>query len=147
MVIPATIFAALAGTWLYHLMKEYCGRRLTQVIAIIFMIIVAGGGYREYFIIWARNPNVPRVFAANYVDIGNQINALAPEVQKYVIVEATGMRTYGIPWQAQTVMFVTNSFVANTEAQKDVKNIHYLLPSETGQIPPGTPTNTIFYIK
>ena len=120
--------------------------RLAQIMALIFISVVTVTGYRQYFVTWARNPNVPLVFSQNYVDIGNQINALSPEVQKYVVVEAIGFDTYGIPLQAQTVMFVTNSFVPNTAAQKNVKNIHYLLPTEVGQIPPGTPTNTIFYI-
>lgn len=150
-IVPTMVFAAIAGVWLYHFLHNYFARRnwrtaFVDAVAIIFLVAVAAYGYYDYFVTWAQNPNVPGAFTANYVTIGNEINALPPDVQKYVVVNAGGVVDYGIPVPATTVMYVTDSFVPNALAQKEVNNIHYLLPNEIGQIPPGTPSSTIFDI-
>jgi 4-amino-4-deoxy-L-arabinose transferase-like glycosyltransferase len=146
-VIPAMLFAAFAGISLYRLFGRYGNKTAARVIGIIFLATVASYGYYDYFIVWAQNPNVPGAFSANYVDIGNAINALPVSTQKYVVVRAGGVTDYGIPVPAMTVMYITNSFVPDTAGQKLVKNIHYLLPDEINQIPLDTPSSTIFYIQ
>jgi 4-amino-4-deoxy-L-arabinose transferase-like glycosyltransferase len=150
-VVPTMILAAIAGVWLYKYLIHYFvwknwGKAITDTIAVIFLIAVAIYGYYDYFVTWAQNPNVPGAFNADYVAIGEQINALPPSMQKYVVVVASGVVDYGIPVPATTVMYITNSFVPNAEAQKDVNNIHYLLPNETSAIPAGTASDTIFYM-
>jgi len=154
-VVPTMAFAAIAGVWLYHLLRyrflpKFTSARTSKLImnilAAIFLTTVATYGYYDYFITWAQNPNVPGAFSTNYVAIGNAINALPPATQKYVVVNAGGVVDYGIPVPATTVMYITNSFVPDAVTQKDVNNIHYLLPNEAGQIPAGTPSDTIFYV-
>ena len=44
-------------------------------------------GYVDYFIVWAQNPNVPGAFNADYVTIGQEINALPTSTPKYVVVK------------------------------------------------------------
>ena len=151
-VVPCMIFAAIAAVWLYNLVEKYFQkmrwrRMLLILIAACFLAEIGIYGYYDYFVTWAQNPNVPGAFSANYVAIGDAINALPPTLQKYVVVQAGGVIDYGIPVPAMTVMYVTDSFVPDAVAQKDVNNIHYLLPNEIDQIPPGTPADTIFYIK
>lgn len=150
-VVPTMVFAAIAGVWLYKFLHKYFVRKnwpvaIVNALAVIFLVAVATYGYYDYFITWARNPNVPGAFSANYVAIGNEINALPATTQKYVIVNAGGVVDYGIPVPAVTVMYVTDSFVPNAAAQKDYNNIHYLLPNETSSIPTGTPSDTVFEI-
>ena len=150
-VIPAMIFAAIAGIWLYDFLCRYFARKnwkkvIINIFAIIFLVAVATYGYYDYFVAWAQNPNVPGAFNADYAAIGDAINALPPATQKYLIVNAGGVTDYGIPVPAATVMYITDSFVPDAAAQKDIKNIHYLLPDETSTIPAQTPSDTIFYL-
>ncbi len=150
-IVPTMVFSAIAGVWLYDFLQKYFTRRhwnnlFINMLAVIFLAATAVYGYYDYFVVWAKNPNVPGAFSANYVAIGDAINALPSPVQKYVVVNAGGVVDYGIPVPAVTVMYVTNSFDPNAIAQKDIGNIHYLLPDEIGTIPGGTPSDTIFYV-
>jgi 4-amino-4-deoxy-L-arabinose transferase-like glycosyltransferase len=150
-IVPTMVLAAIGGVWLYKYLIHYFvwknwGKAIANTIAVIFFVAVAVYGYYDYFVVWAQNPNVPGSFNADYVAIGDAINALPPSTQKYVVVVAGGVVDYGIPVPATTVMYITNSFVPNAAAQKDVNNIHYLLPDETSTIPAGAASGTIFYL-
>lgn len=151
-IVPTMAFAAIGGVWLYHvvgrwLIDKKVGTAPIKVTSAIILFAIALAGFVDYFIIWASNHNVPGAFSTNYVAIGDAINALPSSTQKYVVVNAGGVVDYGIPVPAVTVMYVTDSFVPNVVAQKDVRNIHYLLPNETSTIPVGTPSDTIFYVE
>jgi 4-amino-4-deoxy-L-arabinose transferase-like glycosyltransferase len=143
MLPPAMIFAAIGGMWVYGLIKKHAGKLIAMSIAIVFIAGVAVYGYVDYFIIWAQNPNVPGAFNADYVAIGQEMNALPATTPKYVVVNAGGVLARGIPVPAETTMFITNSFTTSTQ---EAQNIHYLLPDETSSIPEGTPASEIFYI-
>ncbi len=140
---PAMILATLGGVWLYRIIKKHWNTRGAQAVAIIFLVAVGVFGYYDYFIVWAQNPNVPGAFSANYVTIGDQINALPTSTPKYVVVNAGGVLARGIPVPAETTMFITHSF---TTADAAAANIHYLLPNQTSTIPAGTPSADVFYI-
>jgi hypothetical protein len=147
MVIPVTVFAAIGGVWTYDLVtKKWSGRWRNALLALLIAASVSAA-YVMYFKVWAENSNVPGAFNADYVAIGNAVNALPTGVQKYVVVYAGGVTDYGIPTPAMPVMFVTHSFVPDAVAQKFVHNIHYLLPGEIGQIPFGTPRDAVFEIR
>jgi 4-amino-4-deoxy-L-arabinose transferase-like glycosyltransferase len=140
---PALIFATLGGVWLYRIIKKHWNPAWAKTLAVIFIVIVAGWDYYDYFIVWAQNPNVPGAFSANYVTIGEQINALPTSTPKYVVVNAGGVPVRGIPTPAETTMFITHSFTTSDAA---AANIHYLLPNETSSIPVGTPSADVFEI-
>ena len=140
---PALIFATLGGIWLYRIIKKHWNGAAAKTLMAIFLIVVAGWGYYDYFIVWAQNPNVPGAFSANYVDIGHQINALPTSTPKYVIVNAGGVPVRGIPTPAETTMFITHSF---TKTDAAATNIHWLLPNEASSIPAGTPSTDVFSI-
>jgi 4-amino-4-deoxy-L-arabinose transferase-like glycosyltransferase len=144
---PALIFATLGGVWLYRIIKKHWSAPLAKSLMVVFVIVVAGWGYYDYFVVWAQNPNVPGAFSANYVTIGQQINALPASTPKYVIVNAGGVLARGIPVPAETTMFITHSF---TTADAAAANIHYVVPGSatdgTSTIPAGTPGADIFYI-
>ena len=141
MLPPAIVFAALGGTWLYNLIRNHWGRNVARTIAAVLLAAVAVFAYIDYFIIWAENPNVPGAFSADYVTIGREINALPMSTPKYVVVEASGVITCGIPMPAETTIFITDTFLSE---QQQSKNIHYLLPDQINQIPPGA---TVFHIQ
>jgi len=140
---PALILATIGGVWLYRLIKKYWGVTAAKTLAAIFLVVVAGWGYYDYFVVWAQNPNVAGAFSATYVTIGQQINALPASTPKYVVVNAGGVLERGIPTPAETTMFVTHSFTTSDSA---AANIHYLLPNQTSSIPAGTPSADVFYI-
>lgn len=132
MLPPAIILAAFGGIWAYKTMKKYWNAAAVKTIAIIFVATVAVFAYVDYFVVWAQNPNVAGAFNANYVDIGKQINALPDNIPKYVVVEAGGVLVNGIPMPAQTVMFITDTFLAEDQ---QIKNVHYILPDQENTIP------------
>ena len=140
---PALIFATLGGIWLYRIIEKHWSAALAKSLIAVFIIILAGWGYYDYFVVWAQNPNVQGAFSTNYVDIGRQINALPTSTPKYVVVNAGGVPVRGIPTPAETTMFITHSF---TDADAAAANIHYVLPDQTSSIPAGTPSADIFYI-
>jgi 4-amino-4-deoxy-L-arabinose transferase-like glycosyltransferase len=140
---PALIFAAQGGVWLYRIIKKHWNPAWAKSLAIIFIVIVADWGYYDYFVVWAQNPNVPGAFSANYVTLGQEINALPGSTPKYVVVNAGGVPVRGIPTPAETTMFITHSF---TTSDAGAANIHYLLPNQTNKIPAGTPSVDVFDI-
>lgn len=147
MVVPAIVFAALGGVWLYRLIARKLNRQWTTIFAALFIAAAAAKCYTEYFVQWATHPDVRADFDADYVAVGDQINALPASEQKYVVVYARGVINYGLPMPVEPVLYVTHSFVPDAAAQKVVKNIHYLLPGEIDQIPPGTPRNCVFELR
>jgi 4-amino-4-deoxy-L-arabinose transferase-like glycosyltransferase len=143
MLPPAIMFAALGGMWVYRWLAVKWNRKGAMTLSIIFLVIVAVFAYYDYFIVWAENPNVPGSFNADYVAIGDQINALPTSTPKYVVVNAGGVLARGIPVPAETTMFITNTFTTSTQI---AKNIQYLLPDQASEIPAGAPSTSIFYI-
>ena len=141
MLPPAIAFAALAGVWLYNFLKTHWGSRATRSISVVFLLATAIFAYVDYFVVWAKDPNVDGAFNANYVEIGREINALPVSTPKYVVVEAGGVMTRGIPMPAETTIFITDSFLPEEQA---AKHIHYILPDEEKNIPDGAAT---FYIR
>jgi len=142
MLPPAMIFAAIGGVWLYKIMERY-STNFARIVTFIFIFTVGIFGYVNYFIVWAQNPNVPGAFNADYVAIGNEINALPANTPKYVVINAGGVMTRGFPMPVETTMFITDSFLPDEAA---AKNIHYLLPDAISTIPAETPSSTIFEI-
>ncbi|HEX4103903.1 MAG TPA: glycosyltransferase family 39 protein [Candidatus Paceibacterota bacterium] len=152
MVVPAVTLAALGGMWAYRMIKDHWGGRAALTLGVIALAILAFFAYYDYFIVWGENPNVPGAFNADYVTIGREINALPATTPKYVVVSACGVLARNIPVPAETTMFITNTFTTSTQM---AKNVQYLiggkngcggLPDQEGQIPPGTPSTTIFFI-
>ena len=162
MLPPAIVFAAVGGVWLYRAICDMLHatwgwgqgtrdmghgtwiKNLVRILAIVFILFAALNAFATYFVTWAENPNVAGAFNADYVAIGNQINALPQSEAKYVVVLAGGVLARGVPVPAETVMFVTDSFTTSTQMEN---HITYLLPDEIGKIPAGAPTSSVFYLK
>ncbi|MDD5547451.1 MAG: glycosyltransferase family 39 protein [Candidatus Pacebacteria bacterium] len=142
MIPPVFILAGIGGMEAYsYFKKHFRNKHIYNQICVLFLILCFCEGYISYFSLWAEDPNTPGAFSRNYVEIGEDINALPKEMPKYVVVEAGGALVRGIPMPSQTVMFITDSFTP--EKQKE-KNIYYLLPNQVQNIPKGS---SVFYIK
>lgn len=138
LLIPAVfIFAGFGGVWLYEFIKNniiynsVLKTKIFEVFAFFLLSLLFFEAYNTYFIKWGQNPNVQGAFNADYVTIGRQLNSLPKETPKYVVVEATGVMVRGIPMPAQTVMYITDTFLP--EKQKE-ENIYYILPNQVSQI-------------
>ena len=134
MIPPVIILAALGGVKIYDALRVRIQARWFPAAAFVFLSLIFFECYYTYFVAWAKNPNVPGAFAANYVDIGRELNKLPNEFPKYVIVKASGTDVRGIPMPAQTVMFITDTF---TPEKQKKKNFFYVLPDKVSKIPQG----------
>ncbi len=110
---------------------------LGVILGLTTAALLVVNAYISYFVLWGENPNVQGAFAADQVEISRRINALPDEVPKYVVVDAGGVLVRGIPMPAQTVMFITGTFLPE---DRRAKNVRYLLPGQTSQIPAGAAT-------
>lgn len=138
MISPIFILAGFGGIYFYqnYLSPKFRNNfpikeKLFNWALIIFFIFLFMEAYNTYFIQWGKNPETLGAFAQNYADIGREINNIPKEIPKYIIVNANGTLVRDIPMPAMTIMFITDSFTAQKQLEK---NIHYLLPSQTEQI-------------
>jgi cbb3-type cytochrome oxidase subunit 3 len=142
--LPAVvIISGIALNWLILKSKDWLAlqqikfpqyaRKINRIkkealaLLFIFFIAVTAHAFNQYFLKWSSNQNVASAFSDNYVKIGKYLNSLPQNLPKYVIVNAEGVRVRGIPMPAQTVMFVTKTFLP--EWQKE-KNIYYASPKD-----------------
>jgi hypothetical protein len=149
-VIPVVyIFTALGLSWLITQLKKISHiqffplkfRKTTAILAVLILILFllqpALFNFNKYFSQWGQNPEVAGAFRQDLVDLGNYLNSLPENIQKYVIVNESGVpvpypdglpvRQAGLPMPVQTVMFIQRT--ANSE-QRTI----YLLPENIDQI-------------
>ena len=128
---PVMIFSALGAEWLLSKIRPKLGLGLLAALIIALPIWT----FNQYFLRWAKHPQTYDAFAGNYAELARKLNSLPPDIPKYVIVNAAGVEVRGIPMSAQSVMFLTDTFLP--EKQKE-KNIFYLksdaLPPANGII-------------
>ena len=135
---PVMIFAGEALYWIFKKISNFYGiyisknsnskwLRRKSGVALIAVLVFLGAltvaEYDKYFHQWAKNPNTAVWFNQNYVDLGNKLNAMPSSVKKYVLVNTPGGLINDIPWDAQTVMFVTDTY---TLEKQQAKKLYYL---------------------
>lgn len=140
MIPPVLLMATMGGLWAYKAANKHIHAIDLKRIVLALAIITAGNAYYQYFIRWAHNPEVQGAFTADFVQLGHTINTLPKETPKYIFVEAGGTLVNGIPMPTQTVMFITDTYDA--QGQKE-KNLRYILPGEHITVPEGAFTATI----
>ncbi len=111
------------------------------LLFILLLLTVPLLTYRQYFIQWAANPNTYFAFTTDIWHLGRFLNAMPPDIEKYVIVNLSGVDIRGIPAPAETVMFATDTFM---EQRGNEKNIKYILPEELDKIVPEKNKKTVF---
>lgn len=101
--------------------------RESSFVAVLALVIMLAAltiaEYDKYFNKWAKSRNTAAHFNQNYVEIGNQLNAMPKNIKKYVLVNTEGVDVYGVAMPAQTVMFVTDTW---TPEKQKAKRLFYL---------------------
>ena len=100
---------------------------LIPSLLILLTVLFIYTQYWRYFILWGRNPETEGAFSKNYVSMGNYLNSLSDNVEKYVIVNQTGTLVKGIPMPAQTIMFIERMKFKEPQSS-------YLLPEDIDKI-------------
>lgn len=132
-VIPVVyIFAGLGAYWLFEKIAPTSARRapcggLKWPLVLLILLTITLFQFQKYFYNWAKNPETENAFSKNYVEIGNYLNSLSPDTQKYVIVNQSGVLVNGIPMPAQTPMFIERTKYPKTQTS-------YLLPENINEI-------------
>ncbi len=113
-VIPIVYIFTGLGVWeVYNFIASSSDRKkFITAVFLLFLLSAGAAEYTKYFYYWAENYNLQSAFSVNYVKIGDYLNSLPDNVQKYVIVNQDGVSVpwpNGIPMPAQTPMFIENS--------------------------------------
>ena len=135
MLPPALILAALGGVWLYNLMKNHWGRNIAHNVAAIFLISVAVFAYVDYFVVWAQEPERPGRLQRRLCDRSATRSTHFPRARRNMSSwkpAASSRAAFPCPPKQPS-----SSRTLSSREQQEAKNIHYLLPDQTNQIPPG----------
>lgn len=110
-VVPAVyILAALGGWKVYEFFNKNTKRKkMVLASSLLFLLAVGFSEFNKYFISWGQSSKVKEAFTQRYADIGNYLNYLPDDAQKYVVVNEPGSPLYGISIDAQTPMFIEYS--------------------------------------
>lgn len=128
-IIPVVmIFASLGLDKFFKKLPN----KLAVFLIFVLAITTTLQTYNQYFIKWAKEPEVATAFNQNHVEVSNFINSLPENTSKYVIIGADGVDVRGFPMPSQSVMFLTKTFLPKWQKEK---NIFYLLPNEIDLIP------------
>lgn len=135
---PVMIFAGEALHWIFKKISNFYGTYLSKninskwlrqkssvalMVVLVFLGVLTAAEYNKYFHQWAKNQNTAIWFSQSYVDLGNKLNAMPSSIKKYVLVNTPGVLINDIPWNAQTVMFVTDTY---TLEKQQAKKLYYL---------------------
>lgn len=110
-VIPAVyIFSGLSAFKIFEKIKVFYKTKTQKIFLIfiisIFLFTLVYSEYNKYFNEWAKREEVKDAFSENLVNIGNYLNSLSDEIQKYVIVNEFNIPLYGISIPAQAPIFI-----------------------------------------
>lgn len=126
-VIPGTIFSSLGIYFCEEKIKNQKFSKIFLSLVILSLILIS---YYRYFFLWAKHPDLKAAFSQDFVEMGNYLNSLPQNYQKYVVVNIPGVPVpfpNGIPMPAQTLIFIERSKYGKTQS-------YYLLPDELEKI-------------
>jgi hypothetical protein len=89
-------------------------------ILVLPPAMILAAAYLQYFVVWATNPVVAELSMRVTLSLGREINALPQSTPKYVVADVSGLVTGGIPMPAETVMFITDSFLPEEQASTNI---------------------------
>jgi len=134
MIPPIFIFAGIGAFWTYEkikpLFKTKNQKALLALCVSVFLFSVLCAEWSKYFMQWGENQNIKDAFSENYVRIGEYLNSLPEETNKYVIVNQEGTPIPfpdGIPVSSQTTMFIERAEFGQLRSE-------YLLPTDINKI-------------
>ncbi|MEX2090574.1 MAG: glycosyltransferase family 39 protein [Candidatus Paceibacterota bacterium] len=127
------IFAARGIWWMFDKLSDWYKANdphsqherhvAMALVLVIFLSSIGFVEYWRYFRVWGPSPDTASAFNQNYADVADAVNQSPANIKKYVLVNASGVLVNGIPMPAQTVMFLTDTYTADKQKQR---NIFYL---------------------
>jgi hypothetical protein len=104
------------------------------VVMGVMAIATAVQGYRQYFLVWSRDPRIAGGFDASLLNVAARLNDLPRELLKHVILDPDPTVVHGLPVAAEIIKFLTDTATPDRQA---AKNLYYLWPDQTTQIARG----------
>ncbi|MBI5742720.1 MAG: glycosyltransferase family 39 protein [Candidatus Niyogibacteria bacterium] len=98
-----------------------------RLLFAAFVIALIANTFIAYFWRWGASIETFNAFAGRYAEIGYYLRALPNDLPKYVIVNASGTDVRGLPMPTQTIMYLTDTFMPDKQA---AKNLHYIFPRD-----------------
>jgi len=131
-VIPVVfLFSGMGGWWVYQILeKKLKNKSILVLISFLFLLLVLFFEFNKYFLVWAKKPEVKSEYTQEYLLMGNYLNSLPEDVERYVIVNRGGEPVSWankIPVSAQTIMFLEIAKYGQIKS-------NYLLPEEVEKI-------------
>lgn len=117
--------------WPQKVMQLERIRRELIIFFALALMVIPLATYRDYFLIWANNPETYSAFDTGHLHLGQYLASLPNDTKKYVIVNTLGTEVRGIPMPSQIIIFITDTF---TDEKRAAKNFSYLLRGETDGI-------------
>jgi len=128
---PVFIFSGIGGIKFFEFLeKKIENKKIAKIILFAFLFSVAIFDFHKYFFVWAKRPEVKSEFTQDLVEMGNYLNSLPEDLEKYVIVNRGGIPiswANNIPVSAQTIMFLEFSKYGEIKSK-------YLLSEEIEKI-------------
>ncbi|MDD5710619.1 MAG: glycosyltransferase family 39 protein [Candidatus Colwellbacteria bacterium] len=140
---PVMSFAGTGFLWIWQTLANRLRPQVLYSLLALGALMLIVHTYTAYFVTWAESPHVARAFSAEYVELGRAINAVPPSESKLVVVRAGGVPVRGLSMPAQTVMFITDSFTA---AKQNEKNIRYMTDAEYKTLEGVVSSEHVFFI-
>ncbi len=109
---------------------QVCVDRSAFVVSLAVLSILVAVGIAEtkrYFVDWAQHPATADEFTSHYTSAAQRLLSLPPATLKYVVVRKGDVLVNGVPMSSQTVMFLTDTWMAEQQREK---NIYYLTPEQ-----------------
>ncbi len=128
-------FAALVLLWLERKKAQQPGnerqlRRIQKEFLILLaaaLLFIPLATYRTYFFRWAGHPETYFALSTDVFHLGQFLKGLPETTQKIVVTDVPWPRLREIGAPAQTVMFVTDTFI---DDHRRAKNFEYLTVEE-----------------
>ncbi len=148
-VIPVVmLFAAKGFLWLVNLVLELHKTTdphlhfnkpihlrekhlLITLTVIAFMTSIGFFEYSRYFKAWAEQSLIKEAFAQKLVNISKYLNHSDPLLLKYILVNEGDVTVDGVPNNAQTIKFLTQT---HTQERSDKKKIFYIKDEELSSL-------------
>jgi len=128
---PVFIFSGLGAFLIYQFLENKLKSKWAVYLFFFFsFLLVLIFEFNKYFFVWAKRAEVKSEFTNELLEMGNYLNSLPENYEKYVIVNKSGEPVSwakNLPMPAQTIMFLEISKYG------EIKN-HYLLPKDIEKI-------------
>jgi len=117
---PVYILAGLGGVWLFGKLKNFYQTKSQKIFFFYFIIfgvlLLTYYEMNRYFYDWGMRKEVYAEFNQDFTNMGNYLNSLPDEGNKYVIVNRGGELVNGIPMPGQSVIFIERAKYGKTRA-------------------------------